>query len=65
VQDVHVQDMQVENTARWRAWRLACERGRDWSEAYDAFLHPDSRLPIEDIVADDAGRVSRRDTAAG
>ena len=65
MQDVQVQDIQVENTARWRAWRHACERGRDWSEAYDAFLHPDFRLPIEDVVADDAGPVTRRDAAPG
>jgi hypothetical protein len=65
VQDVQVQDGQVENRTRWRAWRHACEEGRDWAEAYDTFLHPDSRLPFEDVVADDVRRVTRRDTAAG
>lgn len=63
--DVQGHDVQVENSTRWRAWRHACEQGRDWAEAYDAFLHPDFRLPIEDIVAADAGRVIRRDVAAG
>ena len=62
-----MQDSERENAQRWRAWRAACEGGRDWAEAYDVFLHPATRIELDgldcDVTADDALR--RRATPSG
>lgn len=42
-----MQDSERENAQRWRAWRAACESGRDWAEAYDLYLHPATRIELE------------------
>jgi hypothetical protein len=47
-----MQDAPSENSQRWLAWRLACERGQDRAEAYDLYLHPQSRLPVERIASE-------------
>ncbi len=47
-----MQNMQSENAQRWRAWRLACERGRDRAEAYDLYLHPQSRISADRVRAE-------------
>ena len=47
-----MQDSERENALRWRAWRAACESGRDWAEAYDVILHPATRIEVDGIVAD-------------
>lgn len=47
-----MQNAQAENVQRWRAWRIACESGRDRAEAYDLYLHPRSRVAVERIVAE-------------
>lgn len=47
-----MQNTQNENAQRWRAWRLACESGRDRAEAYDRYLHPRSRVAVECITAE-------------
>lgn len=45
-------DPQRENARRWRAWRSACESGRDWAEAYDHYLHPATRVELEGLDAE-------------
>ncbi len=45
-------DSERENAKRWRAWRAACESGRDWAEAYDVFLHPATRIELDGIDSD-------------
>ncbi len=42
-------EVQVENIWRWRAWRRACEAGWDRAESYDLYLHPDTRVGIEAV----------------
>lgn len=55
IQDGQLENSQIENTQRWQAWRIACERGRDRAEAYDLYLHPRSRVGVDRIV-DEYGR---------
>ena len=43
-----------ENIERWHAWRAACEHGWDWAEAYDICLHPDTRIPLDHVLAEPA-----------
>lgn len=39
-------DVQVENAWRWKAWRCACEEGKDRAESYDLYLHPLTRIEV-------------------
>jgi hypothetical protein len=59
-----VQDSERENAQRWRAWRAACESGRDWAEAYDVFLHPATRIELDGIDADSPADDARHRQAA-
>ena len=43
-------DTRLENAARWRAWRVACEEGLGWTEAYDRYLHPATRIEVKDLL---------------
>ena len=43
-------DPRLENAARWRAWRVACEEGLGWTEAYDRYLHPATRIGVDDLL---------------
>jgi hypothetical protein len=58
-----MESLESENVERWHAWRAACEHGCDWAEAYDLCLHPDTRIPLGEILKDrrfeDAGPVSQ------
>ena len=43
-------DTRLENAARWRAWRSACEAGQGWTEAYDRYLHPATRIDAAELT---------------
>lgn len=45
---------------RWHAYWEAREAGADDSWAYDRYVHPDTRVPLADVVAEHPTAASRR-----
>ena len=43
-------ESEIENTMRWLAYREAREAGAVDGSAYDHFIHPDTRVPLETVV---------------
>jgi hypothetical protein len=61
-----MQDTTAENVQRWHAWRAACESGRDWAEAYDLYLHPATRIELEELLPESvADRANRSPVSVG